>query len=628
VVRFRGGGKTGSTDAPDAATDATATDAPAAGDKTGANGASAAPGNSGSPVATADGERHSPPTSRREIGRHTGVRLGDLLVQQGALEADQLAEALLQQADTGRRLGEVLVQSGFLSEKALLDALAEQLRLPVVDLRRTLPTEEALAALPESVVRATGALPMRVADEGLAVAVAGPPDDETMRTLEAAAGRPVAVLLAPSSDIRRLIDRSYRALAGMDRIVAAFEGDEAARADAPAAIQLTIDDNAPVVQIVTKILTEAVRDRASDIHIEPQDDKLRVRFRIDGSLHDTTTLPASMAQALVSRIKIMAGMNIVERRRPQDGQFEVVLDGRPLDVRVATNATIWGEKAVLRILDKSRSLFSLEGLGMSGDSREDFRELIHTPFGMVICAGPTGSGKTTTLYAGLSEINDPSRNITTIEDPVEYVFPTINQIQINEAAEITFATGLRSILRQDPDVILVGEIRDVETARIAVQSALTGHLVLSSIHAIDAVAALHRFLDMGIESFLIASSVIGVVAQRLVRRTCVHCKEPYEPSGDEMAIYESWGGKPKDRFLHGTGCNFCSHTGYVERVGVYELLRVSNGLRRLVVEGAGLDEMRALALDEGMRSLRDEALRLIEDDVTTIGEVVRNIYTA
>jgi type IV pilus assembly protein PilB len=561
------------------------------------------------------------------IGRHQGTKLGDMLVDQGTLTGDQLKDALLEQGESGRRLGEILVESGFLSEHDLLAALSEQLKLPLIDLRRTLPTEEALASLPEAVVRSAHALPMRVADEGLAVAMAGPPDPNTLAVLEQTAGTRISVVLAPSSDIQRLIDRSYRAMAGMDRIVAAFH-DEPGRADAAAnAINLSIDDNAPVVQVVTRILTEAVRDRASDIHIEPQNDGLRIRFRIDGALHDTTKLPTTMAQPLVSRIKIMAGMNIVERRRAQDGQFEVAIDGRPLDVRVATTATIWGEKAVLRVLDKTRSLLDMNGLGMSVEARTEFSQLIRTPFGMVLCAGPTGSGKTTTLYAGLTEINDPSRNIMTIEDPVEYVFPSINQIQINEAAEVTFANGLRSILRQDPDIILVGEIRDVETARIAVQSALTGHLVLSSLHAIDTTAALHRFLDMGIEAFLIASSVIGVVAQRLVRRTCVHCKEPYEPSGEEMVFYEEWGGKPKSEFLHGTGCNFCAGTGYVDRVGVYELLRITDGMKRLIVQGAALDEMRELAISEGLRTLRDEAMRLVEDDVTTINEVVRNIYT-
>ncbi|HEY3672875.1 MAG TPA: ATPase, T2SS/T4P/T4SS family [Acidimicrobiia bacterium] len=580
-------------------------------------------------VSTGTAEAPSTATPRRTpIGRHTGTRLGDLLIERGTLNSDQLSSALLEQAESGRRLGEILVESGFLTDRELMQALSDQLHLPLIDLRRTLPTDEALASLPESVVRSTQALPMRVADEGVAVAMAGPPTDDELAKLEAAAGRRVSVVLAPVSDIRQLIDRSYRAMAGMDRIVEAFQGEEAARPDGGtgAAITLSIDDNAPVVQVVTRILTEAVRDRASDIHVEPQGDELRIRFRVDGALHDATTLPGNMAQSLVSRLKIMAGLNIVERRRAQDGQFEAHVDGRALDVRITTAATIWGEKAVLRILDKSKSLLELSRLGMSREARDEFSRMIRTPFGMVICAGPTGSGKTTTLYAALSELNDPSRNITTIEDPVEYVFPSINQIQINEAADITFAGGLRSILRQDPDIILVGEVRDVETARIAVQSALTGHLVLSSLHAIDAAAALHRFLDMGIESFLIASSVIGVVAQRLVRRTCISCREPYEPTSEELAFYEEWGGKPKDEFLHGAGCNLCLHTGYVERVGVYELLHVTEEVRGLILRQAPHDELRAAAAGDGMRTLRDEALRLIEEDVTTISEVVRSIY--
>jgi type IV pilus assembly protein PilB len=312
-------------------------------------------------------------------------------------------------------------------------------------------------------------------------------------------------------------------------------------------------------------------------------------------------LPGTMAQALVSRIKIMAEMNIVERRRSQDGQLAVNVDGRNLDVRVATMATIWGEKAVLRLLDTSRSLLDMSTLGMPPETREEFSRLIRAPFGMVLCAGPTGSGKTTTLYAVLSEIADAARNVTTIEDPVEYVFPNINQIQINEQADITFAGGLKAILRQDPDVILVGEIRDVETARIAVQSALTGHFV---------------------------SSVVGVVAQRLVRRICNTCREEYAPGADELDIYDQWGGKPKDSFTHGIGCNFCSHTGYVGRVGVYELMRVSPEMKQLIVNRASHDELRELAIGEGMRTLRDEAVRLIEEDVTTIPDVLRSVYIA
>jgi type IV pilus assembly protein PilB len=458
--------------------------------------------------------------------------------------------------------------------------------------------------------------------------MSGPPTPEQLRELEQVAKRPVSVVLAPGADIRTLIDRSYRALAGMDRLVEAFGVGAAARAAEDETATSSDENAAPVAQLVHRIVTEAVRERASDIHIEPQDGALRIRFRVDGALHDATTLPATIAQAMVSRIKIMAGMNIVERRRAQDGQLEIKIDGRDLDVRVATMATIWGEKAVLRLLDTSRSLLDMSRLGMPPETREEFSSLVRSPFGMVLCAGPTGSGKTTTLYAVLSDIADSARNVTTIEDPVEYVFPSINQIQINEQADITFAGGLKAILRQDPDVILVGEIRDVETARIAVQSALTGHFVLSSLHATDATAALHRFLDMGIESFLIASSVVGVVAQRLVRKICNACREEYEPSVDELAAYEQWGGKPKDVFTHGAGCNFCSQTGYAERTGVYELLRVSADMKQLIVDRASHDDLRSLAIEEGMRTLRDEAVRAIEEDVTTIPEILRSVYIA
>ena len=310
-----------------------------------------------------------------------------------------------------------------------------------------------------------------------------------------------------------------------------------------------MDDDAPVVQVVARILTQAKRDRASDVHIEPSQDVVRVRFRVDGALKEVLMLPASMGLGLVSRIKIMAGMNIVERRRPQDGQLTTEIDGVSTDVRVATAATIWGENCVMRILDKNRSVLRLGDLGMPADTHETFSRLTRAPFGMVLCAGPTGSGKTTTLYATLTEVSDPSRNVMTIEDPVEFIFPSINQIQTNEQAGLTFATGLKAILRQDPDVILVGEIRDVETARIAVQSALTGHFVLSSLHATDSVSALHRFLDMGIESFLIASSVIAIVGQRLVRRICPSCKTPYTPTQEELTFYEESGGRAQDRLL-------------------------------------------------------------------------------
>jgi type IV pilus assembly protein PilB len=558
--------------------------------------------------------------------RPVKMRIGERLIARGLISEEQLSRALLEQAGTGRRVGEVLVEMGTLGERDFLSTLSEQLDLPLVDLRSVTPEPDALARVPEAMVRSERVLPVRIEDGALSIAISTEPTDELLDRLRATAGMPIRMQLALSDEIEQAVNRSYDALGALDQFLVGF-GNADVRAKIGTALDAA-DDNAPVVQVVTRIITQAVRSRASDIHIEPQDTQVRVRFRIDGALVPAATLPVGIGQALVSRIKIMADMNIVERRRPQDGQLEVTVDGHALDVRVATAATIWGEKAVLRLLDKSRSLLDIAKLGMAEDTATDFSKLIRSPFGMVICVGPTGSGKTTTLYAALSEIDDPSRNITTIEDPVEYVVPSINQIQINEQAGITFAGGLKSILRQDPDIILVGEIRDVETARIAVQSALTGHFVLSSLHATDATSGLHRFIDMGIESFLIASSVIAIVAQRLVRRICSACKEPYEPTADELLLYERWGGKAKARFTHGAGCNFCGQTGYAERVGVYELLRISEEIRELVVKQASQDELSSRARYEGMRTLRDEGLRLIESDVTTIAEILRTIYVA
>jgi type IV pilus assembly protein PilB len=339
-------------------------------------------------------------------------------------------------------------------------------------------------------------------------------------------------------------------------------------------------------------------------------------------------LPAEMGPALISRLKIMAGMNIVERRRPQDGQFEMEIDGRSLDVRVSTTSTIWGEKTVLRLLDRMRSLYRLSDLGMAPHLGELYSRMVNSPFGMVIVGGPTGSGKTTTLYATLSEINRPDINVMTIEDPVEYVFNKVNQIQISEQAGMTFATGLKSILRQDPDVILVGEVRDVETARIAVQSALTGHRVFSSIHAIDAVSSLYRLLDMGIEPFLVTSAIIGVVAQRLVRRICKSCATSYEPTLAELALFRKLGGEDKDVWVRGIGCELCAGTGYFDRVGVYEVLPITDELRQCVVEGRTPRAARDIAEAQGLQTLQNEAIRMVENGVTTLEEVVKNVFAS
>ncbi len=557
----------------------------------------------------------------------TDSRLVDLLLERGLANDSQLTQASIHREESGERLGDILVEMGVLGQRDLADVLGEVFGMPVVDLRRDNPEPAAVALVPEDITRRFMVVPLRLDDQALHVAVADRPTDELRTLLAQASEHSVDFVLAPEADIRWAIDSSYRAIGGVDRLVQAFEAVESARKkeiDAPAAE--VVDDDAPVVQVVARILTQAKRDRASDVHIEPSQDVVRVRFRIDGALKEVLLLPATMGLGLVSRIKIMAGMNIVERRRPQDGQLTTEIDGFSTDVRVATASTIWGEKCVLRILDKNRSVLRLGDLGMPTDTHGTYSRLTRAPFGMVLCAGPTGSGKTTTLYATLTEVSDPSRNVMTIEDPVEFIFPSINQIQTNEQAGLTFATGLKSILRQDPDVILVGEIRDVETARIAVQSALTGHFVLSSLHATDSVSALHRFLDMGIESFLIASSVIAIVGQRLVRRVCPSCKARYRPTQEELTFYEESGGPPKQDFYHGTGCNFCGNTGYQDRIGVYELLQMTPEIKRLIVGWATQDELRRLAQKQGMRTLREEAINLVAQDVTTVSEVIRSIY--
>jgi type IV pilus assembly protein PilB len=560
-------------------------------------------------------------------------RLGDILIRKDRLTPTQLNEALLQQSASGKRIGQLLVELGALGEKDLAWALSEQFNIELVDLGHQTPETEAVSLLSETVARSESAIPLRIEDDGRLTVVVSDVTPEMLERLQAATGRSVTLAVAPDADVKRAIDTSYKALAGVDQHLRAFEAATAEtlrRAGGATTVDDGLSDDAPVVQVVNLVITQGLRDRASDIHIEPQDDRIRVRFRIDGALHDILALPADIGPALVSRVKIMAGMNIVERRRPQDGQIATTVDGRALDIRVSTTATIRGEKVVMRLLDKSKPLFRSVDLGMPEDTRDMYSSMVQSPYGMVVCAGPTGSGKTTTLYATMAEINSAERNITTIEDPVEYVFPGINQIQINEQAGLTFADGLRSILRQDPDVILVGEIRDVETARIAVQSALTGHFVLSSIHATDSVLALHRFLDMGIESFLIASSVRAVVGQRLLRRTCTSCKEEYSPTDDERTFYEELteGQGEKKRWFRGTGCNFCANTGYRDRIGIYELLRVTPELKRLVVGWATQDELRRMAVSQGMRTLKDEAMGLVENDITTVDEVVKTIYAA
>ena len=551
--------------------------------------------------------------------------LGEILVESGLLTRDKLDDALLKQRVSGKRLGALLIELGAVDERDLAVALGEHFGVSVIDLRRQAPDAEAIQLLPEASARSLMALPLRMTEGALEVAVADP-SDKLAEDLKSITGTPVALLVASATDIRRAIDRGYRALAGVGRHVDAFEATTAVRTSTELS-RTQVDETAPVVQVVTLIIAQALRDRASDVHIEPMDALTRVRFRIDGVLHDVLTLPGAMGGAVVSRLKVLAGMNIVERRRAQDGQFTSDVEGRELDIRVSSTGTVAGEKVVLRLLDKSTSSFRLSELGMPADTYQVYSAMVRAPYGMVICAGPTGSGKTTSLYATMSELNGTERNIMTIEDPVEYVVPSINQIQINEQAGVTFATGLRSILRQDPDIILVGEIRDGETARIAAQAALTGHFVMTSLHATDTTSALLRFLDMDIESYVVGSAVAGVVSQRLLRRICDQCRRPYEPTSDELTFFVEAGGRlPEDGFWQGEGCTFCAQTGYQDRIGVYELLRMSPAMRKLVAAGPTHEQVRSLAIAEGTRTLRQEAVQLAADGITTIAEVIRGIY--
>lgn len=550
------------------------------------------------------------------LPRTKAPRLGELLVSNGLVTPEQLKFALSAQTGSGRRLGETLIEMGLVDERLLCEVLGEQLGLRAVDLRQKRPEAAVADSLPESLIRSLVVIPLRRSEDGVLEVVSADPSDPSVRDgVERAAGAQVRFLLAPASDIRQTINATYRAIHAIERFVEVYEAKQGD-------VRLDGEDS-PVERIVSLLLTQAGRDGASDIHIEPQEDAVRVRFRLDGTLHTVLTLPRSLGLSIVSRIKVMAGMNIVERRRSQDGQLRASVDGELLDVRVATTATLFGEKAVLRLQDVTRRPRSIDDLGMEGEAHASFEKLARSPHGMILVAGPTGSGKTSTLYAVLGELDSDASNITTIEDPVEFVVPTINQIQINEAAGTTFASGLRAILRQDPDIILVGEIRDVETARVAVQAALTGHVVLSSLHATDAPGALYRFVDMGIEPFLVASSVRAVVSQRLVRRICDGCREEQPVGNVEASAYASLVGEAVRHSWVGTGCNLCGGTGYLGRQGIFELLTVDDAVRAALLRDAPVGEIRRVASEAGMRSLAREALRLVEAGTTTISEALR-----
>jgi type IV pilus assembly protein PilB len=556
-------------------------------------------------------------------------RIGQVLLDEGLITEEQLARALDAQRITHVALGVLLVNQGAVHEDHLTLVLSEHLETPVADLKHITVDPDVARLVPEDFARRNAILPLRRDNGHLAVAMSDPSNLMLLNDIRLMTGVPVTPYIAAPSDILLNLTRIHDMHPRLS--VAAQTLNEsrpqAQQFDRAMTLELAkVTSNSPAVEIVNLLITQGLRDRASDIHIEPQKDYLRVRFRIDGVLQDMAHLPSATGAALSSRVKIMAGMNIVERRRAQDGQISVNVDGRELDVRVATMETIWGEKLVMRLLDRGRSLITLPQLGFSRGAYQEYHRLLHSPYGMMIVSGPTGSGKTTTLYASIHELDHQVRNVMTIEDPVEYMFENINQSQINKLADISFANGLRAILRQDPDIILVGEIRDRETAEIAVQSALTGHLVLSSLHATDAVGALLRFTDMGIEGFLIASSVIAIVAQRLVRKTCDGCKVPYAPTQEDIEFAASVGVKVPDHLYRGQGCTRCNDTGYFDRLGVFEVLTMSDEVKRLVINKASHAEIMRAAIDGGMVPLRADAWAKISAGVTTVAEVMRSVY--
>lgn len=549
-------------------------------------------------------------------------KLGELLVEAGAITQAQLARALEEQKRTGERLGAILAKQGVISDKDIASVIAKQLGIPFISLRKEKVNPKVLSMVPESFARRNLLIPIDIKDGKLLVAMVDPLNVLVRDELALLTGYDVDVCVAPSSEIKQLIEELYGVRGKVEALVR--EREEAREEPALPDTEINDEELAPVIQVVNSIISQAIRRRASDIHIEPQSEGVLVRFRIDGVLRHVMELPKSVHALVTTRIKVMAGMNIAERRLPQDGRIFISSDGSNIDLRVSTLPTIFGEKIVMRILNREDILIGLDKLGLWDDMLDEIRRLISKPYGMILVTGPTGSGKTTTLYSILKELNTVEKNIVTIEDPVEYQLEGVNQVQVNERIGLTFSNVLRNILRQDPDIIMVGEIRDVETAEIAVRSALTGHLVLSTLHTNDAPSAITRLIDMGVEPYLVASSLIGVIAQRLVRRICPHCKESRTVENGDIWVAE--GLPPGSVYYVGKGCEECGDTGYMGRTGVFELMLISEEIQRLTVERASASKIREQAIREGMVTLKDDGVRKIRAGVTTPSEVMRVVF--
>ncbi|MBI1893956.1 MAG: type II secretion system ATPase GspE [Candidatus Rokubacteria bacterium] len=554
------------------------------------------------------------------------MALGDLLIESGLITPSQW-----DQAETAARQGsqgpiQALAAAGVISEEDVLQTLGQRLGLEVVSLAEGPPGPAIANTLSVRFLREHRIFPYQFQDGTLTVAMADPTDSESIEGLRVALGLRIRVCLAREAEILQAIERAYSNPAtSMERIIDEISPEEGegllAGLDEDVAHLREVAQEAPVVRLVNLIITRAVEVGASDIHIEPFEGKLRIRYRIDGVLHETDAPPVRLQAAIASRVKLMAKMNIAERRLPQDGRIKLKVLNRAIDLRVSTIPTIYGESVVMRILDRESVFLTLDRLGFPEREQRQFERRMQRPYGIILVTGPTGSGKTTTLYASLDKINSPDRKIITIEDPVEYQLNGVNQIQVKPKIGLTFANGLRHIVRQDPDVILVGEIRDGETADIAIHAALTGHLVFSTLHTNDAAGAVTRLQDMGIESYLIASSVLGILAQRLVRLVCRECREPFPVDG-EIRREIAQNGDDLETY-RGRGCEACNYTGYRGRTGIYEFLIVDEEVRRLVLQKTSAQVIKQAAVATGMRTLREDGWEKVQRGITSVSEVLR-----
>ncbi|MFX0197953.1 MAG: GspE/PulE family protein [Candidatus Hodarchaeota archaeon] len=551
-------------------------------------------------------------------------QLGQLLMEQGLITSSELSEALDFQREKGGKLGEILIQQGLIEPEVLLDILSMQLNVPVIDVKNIQISPDVLKLIPETMAREHSLIPLQSVEGRLLIAMADPYDIGIINDIRAMTGMKVEIGLSSPVDVERVINLNYKDNVELDKQISQLEISKKPK-DESKSVDAT---NTPVAQSLFMIIKQAVQDRASDIHLEPQEDSMKVRVRIDGILHDLYSLPLTAHLPLMSRLKVLGEMNIAEQRRAQDGQFSIKIAGKNVDIRVASIGTLYGERATLRILDKSLPLLKLEELGLLPEAMQKLQVMLKTAYGLVLVGGPTGSGKTTTLYSVINHLQHEELNIMTVEDPIEYRFSGISQIQTNLRAGITFASGLRAIVRQDPDVILIGEIRDKETAEIAVQAALTGHLVLASIHANDAIGMLFRLLDLGIDPFLISSTLIGLIAQRMVRRVCNYCRVSREPSEEEQATYSEYMKEKVPAVCEGKGCTVCANTGYYGRTGVFEIVYVNEEIRsKMLKRDFDAAEMKEIALKQGIATMGHDGMIKVKDGTTSISEVLRCINT-